>query len=131
MKNLLTNCLVLFILVCVGFGCKFLKPEEIREAIEEPKKTVITKNILKERLAVRLVSIAPPAQSEKPNPLTLQIRFLTNNNNFLLNSEGYDYFGANWQINSERFSNCVRKTAFLSKAQMKFIKKLLCPRIKN
>ncbi len=85
--------IVMAIIFTVGFGCKFLKPEEIREGTEEPKTTAITKNILKERLTVRLVSIAPPVQNEKPNPLTLQLRFLTNNNNFLLNSEGFDGFG--------------------------------------
>lgn len=93
MKNIFTSCSVLVVLVCVGLGCKFLKLDEIREATEEPKTTAITKDILKERLGTRLVKIALPAQSEKPNPLTLQIRFSTNNNNFLLNNESYDYFG--------------------------------------
>ena len=75
MKNIFTSCSVLVVLVCVGLGCKFLKLDEIREATEEPKTTAITKDILKERLGARLVKIALPVQSEKPNPLTLQIRF--------------------------------------------------------
>ena len=85
---------VLTIIFTVGFGCKFLKPDETVEKAKETKTTEITKEALKERLGAKGVKTASAAPTGKPNPLTLQIRFLTGNNNFLLNAEGYDNFGA-------------------------------------
>lgn len=95
MKNIFTGCAVLVVLVCVGLGCKFLKPDGNGEMTEEPKTTVITKDILKERLGAKGIKAASNFRlpDGKPNPLTLHLKFLTQNNNFQLNQENYESFG--------------------------------------
>lgn len=122
-NKMIGNFIVLAVIITVGFGCKYLKLNKSGETTEEPKtteelrKTEITKDILTERLVAKGVKVTaetpnrksnPPtlpedlkkveireddATSGKPNPLMLQLRFATGNNNFLLNNELQKSFG--------------------------------------
>lgn len=83
---------VLTIVFAVGFGCKFSKNDESVETTRETKTTVITKDSLKERLTSKGVKIAAAASTEKPNPLTLHVRFSNRNDDFLLNAQYYRSF---------------------------------------
>jgi TonB family protein len=94
MKNSITVLVVLTLLIFVGFGCKNFQLKEYIETPEEPKKTVITKDVLSERLTVRLVETVGEVPFGKPNPLTLQLRFANSKNEFLLNQERFENFGA-------------------------------------
>jgi len=86
--------IVLTIVFMVGFGCKFIDSNKIGEKPEEPKTTYITKEILQERLGAKDIEIAPDISKGKPNPLTLNLKFSNQNNNFLLNREYFDNFSA-------------------------------------
>lgn len=86
--------IVLGIILAVCFGCKKFQLKDYIETPEETKKTEITKDVLSERLIKRLVKPAEKVTSEKPNPLMLQLRFADRNNNFLLNRERFENFGA-------------------------------------
>ena len=85
---------VLTIIFTVGFGCKFFKNRQTVEPPREIKTTVITKDVLTEKLLEKGVKLAAVVPQGRPNPLSLYVRFSTGNNNFLLNAEGYDNFGA-------------------------------------
>ena len=96
------NIAVLLIIFAVGFGCKFLpsgKTSEIPAATpaELPAtRTVITKDILKQRLGSKGIettsefSSSPPL---KPNPTTLHLRFSNSNDTFKLNQDEVESFG--------------------------------------
>lgn len=84
---------VLMILTAVGLGCKSFQLKEFIETPEEPKRTVITKDVLNERLTTRLVKKADVWSNEKPNPLTLQVKFANRNDEFLLNQSNFESFG--------------------------------------
>ncbi|MEO6589484.1 MAG: hypothetical protein ABIP06_09285, partial [Pyrinomonadaceae bacterium] len=95
--------IVLAIIFTVSLGCKFLKPDNNREITKEPKSTEITeepntteitKDVLKERLGAKGIKTARFIPNGKPNPLTLHLKFSNHNNNFLLNRESYENFGA-------------------------------------
>lgn len=89
-----TDCiLVLMIIFVVGAGCQSFQLKDYVETPEEPTKTVITKDVLSERLTARLVTKANVAVNEKPNPLTLQIKFSNSKNDFLLNQNEFENFG--------------------------------------
>ena len=88
---------VLTVILTVGFGCNFLEKIEKLERPESTEvitRTEITKEALKERLGAKGVKLASPAPRDKPNPLSLYVRFSTRNNDFLLNAEHYEYFAA-------------------------------------
>lgn len=91
-NNLSWRLSIVAIFVPIVFGCKFFKLDEKIETIEEPKKTAITKEILRENLAAKGVKTAK-SRSEKPNPLMLQLRFSNRNNDYLLNQEYFDDYG--------------------------------------
>ncbi|MGI9055842.1 MAG: energy transducer TonB [Pyrinomonadaceae bacterium] len=93
MKNIVSSFSILFVVLCIGLGCKFLKPDTNREITEEPTTTVITRDILKERLGAKGIKTASRLPEGKPNPLTLHLKFSTQNNNFQLNQENYENFG--------------------------------------
>ncbi len=93
------NILILLIVFSVGFGCRYFptnKAAELTVPTPTPAQTVITKDILKERLGrkgvemVRAISHQAPL---KPNPLTLHLRFSSSKTNFRLNQEEYGSFG--------------------------------------
>lgn len=86
--------IVLGIIFAVGFGCNKFRLEKYSETPEEPKKTVITKEILSERFNTMLAKTPNQLPSGKPNPLTLQLTFSNNNKDFFLNQEYFENFGA-------------------------------------
>lgn len=107
--------LVLGIIFTIGFGCKNFQLKDYVEKAEEPTKTTITKEILKERMTARLVKLTEPIKKTssassptdvkkvdinedltsnlKPNLMTIQVRFMNGNNSFLLNDEPMENFG--------------------------------------
>jgi hypothetical protein len=94
--NISKHLVVLSVIFLVGFGCKLFPLNNARETEVETKvetKTDITKDILKERLGAKDVKIASEVPSDKPNPLTLHLKFRTQNDNFMLNQEYVDSFG--------------------------------------
>lgn len=119
--------LVAGIILTIGFGCKNFQLKDYTETPEEPKKTVITKEVLTERLTARFVKLTNkkpsdksdssvesadsksiefrPAETskEKPNPLTLHLKFSTRNDNFLLNNDHKESFSELANILKEVF----------------------------
>jgi TonB family protein len=94
---------VLMIILAVALGCKFLSANKAGETTEEPKtnkvrqineKTKITKEVLQQRLIAKGIKIATENRNDKPNPLTLQLKFENDNKSYKLNSESYKSFEA-------------------------------------
>lgn len=89
-RHLLTAALF----VPVVFGCKNFQLKDYTETPVEPPKTVITKEVLSQRLSARLVKEAEKVKFENPNPLTLQLRFADRGNQYILNQERLENFRA-------------------------------------
>lgn len=144
--------LVLTIIFTVGFGCQNFRLKDYVEKAEEPVKTAITKEILRERMTARLVKMTEPIKktssansptdlkkidinedltsSLKPNPLTLQIRFLSANNSFLLNSKPMEHFGKLANILKEVFKEREANGIFIEGTNIIY-KKITLPAYQN
>lgn len=94
MKNTFSFFFALALISTFGFGCKFFNFGEKAEKVEIPRQTVVTKEILSERLAAKGIKITEPVPLDKPFPLTLNVTFSTRKDNFLINREPYDDFAA-------------------------------------
>lgn len=90
--NISKHFVVLSVIFLVGFGCKLFPLNNARESKVETK-TEITKDILRERLVAKDIKTASEVRSDKPNPLTLNLKFGTQNDNFTLNKEYVESFG--------------------------------------
>lgn len=118
--------LILLIFFAVGLGCKTFQLKDYIETPEEPPRTVITKDVLSERLTARFVTKADVRSSEKPNPLTLQIRFGTQNSNFILNQKGFDNFGKMAESLKQIFKDREQNGVFIEGTN-KIYRKLTLP----
>lgn len=118
--------LVIVIFLAVTLGCKTFQLKEFIETPEEPPRTAITKDVLSERLTARFVTKADVRSSEKPNPLTLQIRFGTQNSNFILNQKGFDNFGKMAELLKQIFKDREQNGVFIEGTN-KIYKKITLP----
>lgn len=87
--------MVLALILIAGFGCRFAGFAERAEPAGTPQTaTVITKEALKKRLGAKGVRTSLAIMRHMPNPLLLHLRFAGRNNEFFLNGERFDNFGA-------------------------------------
>lgn len=136
----------------IGFGCKNFQLKDYVEKAEEPTKTVITKEILRERMTARLIKMTEPNKKPnsantpadakkvdlsedltsnlKPNPLTLQLRFLSGNNDFLLNNEPKKNFGELANLLREVFKERENSGIFIEGTN-EIYKKITLPAYQN
>jgi len=100
------NILILLFIFSIGFGCKFFPFDRAAEAPTDKQteaqaatKTVITKEILKERLGKKGIEIEKEINTDekqrilKPNPSILLLRFSNSKTTFKLNNEEFGSFG--------------------------------------
>jgi len=95
-----TTIVILLIVLSVGSGCQYFPAStaaKIPVPTPTPTQTIITKDILKERLGRKGVEMVPASDKQaplKPNPFTLHLRFSSSGNNFKLNQDEVESFGA-------------------------------------
>ena len=87
------NFTVLGIILTVCIGCRLFQIKELAQPVEVPKKTVVTKENLKQNLAAQGIKMATVITNDRPNPLTLQLKFSNRGNKYFLNQEYFDSFG--------------------------------------